>query len=217
MDIKYKKEFVKRIYRDVFGHEGREFGTPVHGHYGVSEHNKGVQWNIVIDTNLEETWVSINLEGLKYIDWIIARFIEKELDDLLILEVSKKIQYNNIPVYIYFRRDAWQVKARPRIKEQIIGNEITPITNLNEQKWKGILLEAYQCLNNRTHRGRAKQVVTLESNGVEKQMEVSPHLIIKAPAWGLQLPSYKESVEIIKNRINLLMPFYEYVNLKVVR
>lgn len=209
-------EFVKDIYRDLFGHSGRDFGTPVHGYYGVSEHNKGVQWNIVSDTNNNETFISVNLEGLKYSDWTIAHFIENELDDLCILDIAKKYTGKDYPISIYFRRDAWQVKARPRIKEQIVGDGIYDITQLNKHNWREMLLEAYQCLNEHTHRGRAKQLVTIESNGIQKIMEVSPHLIIRTAVWGLPLPNYKEAVEIVKSRIILLKPLYDYVNLKTI-
>lgn len=91
-------DIIKTVYRDIFGHEGRNFGSNVHGYFGVSEHNKGVQWNIVLDKNNNETFISINLEGLQYSDWPIAHYIENELIDLKLLEIANDYNETKYPI-----------------------------------------------------------------------------------------------------------------------
>ena len=70
---------VKSCFRDVFGCRGREFGSPSRGVLGVSDGNEGVQWNAGHYPRDGAVWLGVNLEGMKYDDWPVARLIEREI------------------------------------------------------------------------------------------------------------------------------------------
>ena len=54
---------------------GRPFGTPRGRYQGVSDNAEGVQWNAGVDREQGSSWLGVNLEGMAYDDWPIARLI----------------------------------------------------------------------------------------------------------------------------------------------
>lgn len=141
------------------------------------DESEGVQWNMWVDYETCTIHFGVNLEGLKYDCWPIAVFIEKELKNHKLLEFAANSP-DSSRMLINFYRDAWKVRARPEISEKYIGGKGVNLGLLTEQKWREMLLEAYDCLDaKKGHRGRARQLVTMQ-NGEKRTMEVSPHIAI---------------------------------------
>jgi hypothetical protein len=207
-------QLVKDAFVAIFGREGRGFGTNATPfRKGVSDDNDGVQWNFVVDENEGVVKLGVNLEGMEYDHWPIARFIEKELADPASgLPALSHLYSSDSRVLVRMVRDAWQVTARPPIQEKIIGSNLVPLSELTPGKWEAVLLEAYDCLDgNRNHRGRAEQVVTLVKSGEQVSKPVSPHLTISTPLWVVGQASLQVAEEKIKQKMDYIRPIYDHV------
>ena len=108
-------EALRRCFRDVFACCGREFGSLPRGVLGVSDGIEGVQWNAGYRTRDGTAWLGVNLEGMRYNDWPVARFIERELSRPLLLTRYRGWVARPGRVIVRWTRDAWQVRARPPI------------------------------------------------------------------------------------------------------
>jgi hypothetical protein len=186
--------------------KGRPFGQLNKPNFGMSDGNEGVQWNLSVSTDTGIARIGVNLEGMKYRNWPISKFILSEINDQKIWNVVEKLKNPN-DVYISFSRDAWQVTARPSIVEKYLGGKEFTFAAGNPEQWARTLNEALGCLNEKkNYCGRAKQRVTLENkpkNGEQVRiMEVSPHLTIWSPL------SLSENIE---NKISELQPVYDWV------
>ncbi len=173
-----------KLFRDRFGIEGRYFGQSGKGVIGISDDNKGVQWNLAVYENTDIK-LGVNLEGMKYSNFPIAHFIEKELKNPSI-ERLQELEFDITLIVISFFRDAWQMASRPDILEKDLQNSNIELSKLNNALWINTLNEAKDCLL-KTNNGykRNKQFVTvIKKNGDKnkKEMEVSPHLIIQTNA-----------------------------------
>lgn len=192
---------ILNIFNSILEIDGREFGQNGKEYYGLSDDTKGVQWNIAISKKNGNTRLGVNLEGIKYQNWPIAKFIENEKNKMNLCNLSKIPQADKIIVGFY--RDAWQCASRPNIDEYHIQNK-TLLSQLNKSIYNLMLSEAYNCLNaSKNHRGRAKQDVTRNNKVIE--MEVSPHLNIH-----MYLPYNSSKVE-MKNIFTILQPVYDLV------
>ena len=78
-------EALKSCFRDVFGCRGREFGSPSRGVLGISDGNEGVPMERRVLPRDGAVWLGINLEGMKYDDWPVARLIKREISGPLLL------------------------------------------------------------------------------------------------------------------------------------
>ena len=178
---------LKSCFRDVFGCRGRDFGSLSRGVLGISDGNEGVQWNAGYYPRDDEVWLGVNLEGMKYDDWPVARLIEREISRPLLLTGYRRKVARPDRVTVIWARDAWQYAARRRIKEANLAPTPIALDRLDGQGWADALRGARECLNARKrHRGRNKVPVTLlpsERHPWERQveMDVSPHLKIRAP------------------------------------
>lgn len=190
--------------------KGRPFGQLNKASFGMSDGNDGVQWNISVSTDTGVICLGVNLEGMKYGNWPISRFILSEINNPKIEEVSKKL-HNTDNITIRLSRDAWQVTSRPLIVEKYIGGREYTFSENSMDQWSNTLKEALGCLNKETNYcGRAKQTVTLENipkNGKQiRVMEVSPHLTV----WSQLYPNGK-ILENIKRKFTELQPVYDWV------
>lgn len=193
------------------GTQGKPFGSKSTPYRGRSDGNEGVQWNIWEDKNSELIWIGVNLEGKKYNNWPIVDFIKNELRDSDLINIAQNINDPSI-IWIGLHRDAWQVTYRPPIKESNIGDGEVKLSDMTEKKWRKMLTEALSCLNKeKNYRGRAKQRVTL-TNGKVREMEVSPHLNIHTQVPITDTVSGSDVKALVKKSMNLLIPFYNYVN-----
>jgi hypothetical protein len=160
------------------GRPVKPFGSAGARHQGCSDGYEGVQWNAGVDRARGFVTVGVNLEGMKYSDWPIARFIEAERRKPLLPSFVRGYA-DAATTELWFSRDAWQGASRPAIREQHIGPE-PPVflKDVSDALWQSMLTEAYNCLEPMGHRGRGFQPVTLAS-GRRVEKEVSPHLQIK--------------------------------------
>ena len=196
-------------FNAVFRVSGRPFGTPHARYEGVSDDARGVQWNAGVDRERGVAWLGVNLEGMAYDGWPIARFIERELDRPTLPDLcGKSPEVGTITTS--WTRDAWQAAARLPIAEIQLGGTPIPLDKLDPDAWRALLLEAYGCLDpDKNHRGRAKQWVTLRSGKVEKW--VSPHLHFNWVLWRLVPRSQDEAEAVMRRGREVLEPVYQFV------
>jgi hypothetical protein len=98
----------------VFGPRWRPFGNRALQLGGLSDGAEGVQWNVAFDPRDGRRWVGVNLEGMQYDDWPVARLLERELRDPILLDLVPKDARLH-PVVVLWRRDYWQATSRPVI------------------------------------------------------------------------------------------------------
>lgn len=173
---------LKSRFRRMFGCRGRDFGSLSRGVLGISDGNEGVQWNAGYRLGNGVAWLGVNLEGMKYDGWPVARLIKREISHPLLLTRYRRRVARPDEVTVRWSRDAWQVSARLPIREANVAP--TPITldRIDGQGWADALRGARECLNPRKqHRGRRKVLVTLISSGRQVERGVSPHLTIWTP------------------------------------
>ena len=174
-------------FRDVFGCRGREFGSPSRGVLGISDGNEGVQWHAGYHTRNGAAWLGVNLEGMKYDGWPVARLIERELSRPLLLARYRPRVPRPDRVTVTWARDAWQYSARRRIREADVAPTPIALDRLDGRGWAHALRGARECLDpGRQRRGRRRVTVTLlpsKRHPRERrvEMDVSPHLKIGTP------------------------------------
>jgi hypothetical protein len=112
----------------------------------------------------------------------VARLIERELATPMLPDARREVG-DPRRVEVIWYRDAWQVAARPPIREKLIGNTPLPLHALTSLEWAEMLGEAYDCLDPaRGHRGRAEQKLTTRA-GRKRVYNVSPHLQLRQAFW----------------------------------
>lgn len=192
---------ILHIFNSILKIKGRKFGQSGKEYYGLSDDAEGVQWNIAINKENQNTRLGVNLEGMKYKNWPIAKFIENEKNEMGLCNPDKYPQADKIIIGLY--RDAWQCASRPDIDEYRIQKEI-PLSQLNKNIYNSMLNEARSCLDvSKNYMARAKQYVTKNNKLVE--MEVSPHLNIH-----IYLP-YDSSKSEMEKMFAILQPIYNLI------
>jgi hypothetical protein len=156
----------------------RMFGSARRRHQGFSDDHDGVQWNAGVDRERGVVTVGVNLEGMEYQGWPIARFVEAERAAPR-LPAFARGYVHAADAELWFSRDAWQFASRFDILEQHFGPEPPlRLADLSDDVWSTMLAAAYACLDPANgHRSRARQTVTLSSG--RREMTVSPHLQVK--------------------------------------
>lgn len=203
---------------DLIAAFGTEFGVPVTeanrfgsvslGWLGVCDGAEGVQWNTWLHRNENAAYVGVNLEGLKYDGWPIARFIEREFRYPRLFDVVRQLSAPEL-VEMIFHRDAWRFASRPQIEERHIGLSGRALTQIDASGWKNTLQEAYDCLDpDRGHRHRGLQMVTTKSGRVE--LSVSPHLQFRQRISNAA-EAQREWPPLLRRAKNALQPLYDYV------
>ena len=208
IDSKYAE--LLQLFASLLNVKGRPFGQLNKPSFGMSDGNEGVQWNLSVSTDTDIVRLGVNLEGMKYRNWPITKFILSEIDNPKISEITAKMDFPD-NIFIRFSRDAWQVTSRSTIIEKYLGGKEFTLAEMNTHQWLNTLNEALGCLNEKgNYHGRAKQTVTLENkprNGDQvRVMDVSPHLTIWSPL-GLN----GNMQENLKNKIAELQPVYDWV------
>lgn len=208
-------EYASIAMKKIFGAEGVKFGSPSQGDIGMSDGNKGIQWNIGIEFETGRTTVGVNLEGMKYQDWPIGKFIKRESRDQSLFAVFKQLDRDDL--LIRFSRDAWQVQARPTIEENIIGGREYSTRELALLQWEIMLDEALGCLDaSKNHKGRARQQVTLK-NGTSRIMEVSPHFRVYTIIPSNALDSESEALHAFSEAKMALLPIYRKMKIEILQ
>lgn len=199
--------YAESAFRSVIG-EPHPFGSPSGPNCGFSDGNQGVQWNVDIDRDTCTAKLGVNLEGLKYLNWPIALFIEHELEHHQLITLCQKIEGSS-KISVCFYRDAWQAASRPPIDEKVIGD--IRLHKLTESRWDDMLRIAHQCLNaDKGYRGRATQWVTLKKSG-RRLKQVSPHLHIYTRLWNEIPSSPKGAKKLLQDGVGLLSQVYDFV------
>jgi hypothetical protein len=171
-------------FTKVFGSRYESFGSQTLHIGGLSDGKKGVQWNVGCDPRDGSRFAGINLEGMQYDDWPVARLIEREMRKPSLVALVRSEQ-GLADVVMHWRRDYWQKQSRPAIEEGSIGVTPLPLGELTEESWRATLVEAQACLDSkRSRRGRAKQTVTL-GTGEQVEGAVSPHLVFRVTSPGI--------------------------------
>lgn len=198
-------ERLRKAFIAVFGEAHRAFGSRSRRIGGLSDGNEGVQWNAGYNPDTLEAWVGVNLEGMQYRGWPIARLIQREL---LTPTLPNVIRQHPKPdsVVVHWKRDYWQAASRPPIEEKNIAPTPIAASQLTEDLWRTALEEAAKCLDGtRTGGGRATREVTLSASKQRVTGPVSPHLTILVPSpapydWELWFSRAKAQ----------LQPFYDW-------
>ena len=172
------------LFRNLFQCDGPEFGSSSLGLRGISDGVAGVQWNAGYSLPSasawllpEGAWLGVNLEGMKYDGWPVARLIEREIANPLLL--AKYRDRDRVPrpevITVVWRRDAWQAATRVPIKDSQILR--IALDRLDSDGWTHALQCARECLDpKKNHRGRRRRKVTLFRSGQVVEREVTPHL-----------------------------------------
>lgn len=164
----------------VFGERMRPFGNRARSIGGLSDGNEGVQWNVGYDPRDESCWIGVNLEGIEYREWPVARLIRREMHAPTLPALIRTLRSID-KVEIQWKQDYWQAASRPEIKERFIAPTPIAAGQLTESLWLEALKGAGACLASPTGR-RASREVTLAKAGTRVIGPVSPHLTILLPA-----------------------------------
>lgn len=203
IDLKYAE--LLQSFVSLLNVKGRPFEQSNRPYFGMSDGNKGVQWNLVVFKDTGVVRLGVNLESSEKTGrWLITDLILSQPD----IEIIKTEVRNPESIFICFSRDAWQGPARLNIKEKYLGGREYSLSEINQQIWESILKEALTCLDkNKNYRGRKKdQKVTLESNDREVIKEISPHLTV----WS-HITLDGNLSDNIKNKIVELQPVYDWI------
>lgn len=174
-------ERLQRAFRTVIGPTCRPFGKRSTQRGGVSDGNEGVQWNAGYDPRTGLRWLGVNLEGMRYDGWPIARLVTRELRTPTLPGLADEVA-DAARIEVRMTRDYWQATARPEIVERMIVPTPVPLSALTEERWRQVLQGALACLDpSRNRRGRAMQEVTLAVSGERRKGPVSPHLTFVLP------------------------------------
>lgn len=197
---------LQAAFAAVLGDKPRPFGKQATQIGGFSDGNDGVQWNAGYDPRDRKQWLGVNLEGMKYDDWPIARLITRELQRPTLPRLVRDVGHTD-PAVASWKRDYWQVAARPSIREGSIKPTPILLSRLTEEGWREALDEAFACLLDRRPQNwtRATQQVTLDVGGREVIGPVSPHLTLVFPA-----AVYTPWQEFLTQAKARMQPFYEW-------
>jgi hypothetical protein len=198
---------LQSAFSRVFGERKRPFGKRSTWIGGLSDANEGVQWNAGYDPRDGRRWLGVNLEGMQYSEWPIARLINRELRNATLPALVREVGGTD-PMYVLWARDYWQATSRPKILEGEIAPTPLPLSRLTEDGWRHALEGALACLDRkRNWRGRAIQEVTLATTGRRLEGSVSPHLTFVLPAD--ERTSWLEFLGHAKAR---MQPFYDWTS-----
>lgn len=202
--------YLGQAFKSVFGVNPRPFGQKSSPLCGFSDDAKGVQWNVALNIKNGASFLGVNLEGMKYRDWPIARLLLKEKKEPSLPELSSISDSDCI--YVYFHRDAWQCASRPEIKEKELSGSGTLLSKLDSNIWLNMVDEALTCLDkDQNYLGRTIQIVTLAKSDQQEEKEVSPHLNIRTPLWSTPPLDSNEVVSLIQSAKKRLIPVYHRI------
>jgi hypothetical protein len=172
-------ESVNGAFISVFGGRHRKFGTKGLGLLGVCDDARGAQWSAATDLQSGQSWLAVNLEGIQYDGWPIARFIERELASPELPALQGAVAHPD-QLIVSMSRDAWQAAGRVRILEHAIAPTPIALAAITPEIWRSVLQQARECLNPaREYRGRGQATVTLASSNEAVVRDVSPHFNIR--------------------------------------
>jgi hypothetical protein len=204
------ESIVMQAFRLNFDIEPRPFGQKGDAVSGYSDGRKGLQWNIVVNSDTGVISLGVNLEGMKYKDWPITNLLLNERKHAKLLGLCDIERASEIQVRM--SRDAWQAAARPLIKERHIAPANLFLSELNKTLWSDIINESLGCLNKSAdYKGRGTQTVSRIKSNDTKKMEVSPHLSFRLFITDSEPHSLDLFLKDLKDAQSALMPLYNFV------
>lgn len=175
---------------------------------GCHDGAAGVQWHIATDRLTGETWLAVNLEGLKYgRERPIAKLLHRELARPAVLGVLHLLPRAK-DVIVHLTRDAWAgSRQRIAIEERTI--ERRPASELTRDIWKRMMAEGLECLGPAGARGR--QLLTRAGAPAPEMLEVVPHFNAGMRVWGTPPTSAQDAVALVAAAKAHLEPVHEVV------
>lgn len=190
---------IAAAFERVFRQEGTPFGSFALRWGGMHDGTEGVQWNVGMDPRLPERWVSVNLEGLRYDGWPLARLIANEMRrPTLPALVTTSPQLSTVRMSM--DRELWT--ARNRVHWESIAD--LPLADITEPEWRRVLAEARSCLASRTG-GRGRGTFAPKSGGAPVSAEITPHLAFRVTAVEVE-----DWERFIRDGLDRLDPLYEW-------
>ena len=189
---------MEQAFERVFRRSGATFGSESLQWGGLYDGEEGVQWHIGLNPRGPERWIGVNLEGLKYDGWPLARLITRELAKPSLPAVVES--YPRLgPVRLIMERDFWN----PRVRSHVELLADVALQELTLGMWKGVLSKARESLASRNG-GRAA-VTYRAGDGAEKVAEVTPHLMFRH-----RVRDVSSWERFIREGMDLLDPLYEW-------
>ena len=194
----------------LFGATCKTFGSPSLGGLGICDAALGVQWSAGIALADGSATLGVNLEGMQYDGWPVARLIESELRAPRLPDMASGLPQAG-QITLHWGRDCWQAAGRLKIRERSIAPTPMTLDRLTPEAWTVALREAHECLDpSRAYRGRARQVITMAGSGVRAEKEVSPHLSLTVALRTRQGgDGWREAMEAASL---VLTPIYEWAS-----
>jgi hypothetical protein len=173
---------------------------------GSHDDASGVQWHVSVDRSDLARWLAVNLEGLAYKDWPIARFITREMESPELPLLASQVDDANL-VFVHLTRDAW---SGPRTRVAVEQWSLLPrraLSLLTATVWQRAVGAARGCLA-APGGGRGTATLTRVKNHLRDEFEVSPHLNVGVvlQARGTQLERLRE----LQKAQAQLQPIYEF-------
>ncbi|MFL5386349.1 MAG: hypothetical protein ACJ8GN_27845 [Longimicrobiaceae bacterium] len=198
-------DLIADAFERVFRRPGTPFGSAALHWGGLHDGNEGVQWNVGLDPRGPERWIGVNLEGMKYNGWPIARLIAKELKRATLPDfVASRRELET--VHLVMERDFWG--GRFRVHFEKIAD--APLRDVTEAEWRRVLTEARSCLGSPSG-GRGRRTFTPKTGrGLAQDTEVTPHLTFR-----LSVPVVDSWERFIREGIGRLDPLYEWTEQRV--
>jgi len=187
-------KLVEAFRRELDLPEVKLFNNPVSA--GASDGHAGVQWSAYLSKSDGYAYLGVNLEGMKYDGWPIARLIQNEISQVRVLELLGLVP-ESADARVKLWRDVWGAGGGRR-HETILDCRLH---ELGEDSWRQHLVVAYSCLNENDHRGRARQ-------GCQW---VSPHLHACCQLWQEASVLTEAQVSILTERKRALQPVYDWM------
>ena len=153
-------------------------GVPNHYGQRICWHDdaQGVQWGCYIDgpeLRAKRVNLIVNFEGIKYRDWPITTFINRERDNPTLHNLLGTLPSVD-GIDLIWMRDSWVNRRYREADDDYLADTPTPLSLLTREVWLKGLSEARNCLSpDKNGRGRGTRIVPRPSG---RRSETSPHL-----------------------------------------
>lgn len=191
-------DMIAGAFRRVLRRDGTPFGSSALRWGGMHDATEGVQWNAGMDPRLPERWVSVNLEGLRYDGWPLARLIRKEMlrPTLPALALGST---RLATVRMSMDREFWT--GRNRVHWESIAD--LPLADITESEWRRVLSEARNCLA--SPGGGRSRASFVSKTGAQVFAESTPHLAFRVTASEVD-----DWERFIRDGFDCLDPLYDW-------
>lgn len=180
---------------------GESFGSASLHWGGLHTGYKGVQWNVGFDPRTGERWVGVNLEGLRYDGWPLARLIRSEQRKPTLLDLIRA-EPDLREVRLRMTREHWAGRNRIHLESIADG----ALGELSAGEWRRILAEARKCLSSSAG-GRATSTYQPLGGDAPVNTDLTPHL-----AFRLIDRAVDDWTQFIRIGVDRLEPLFEWTD-----